>query len=117
MATDRRQHGRRDVKGSVLWKLSDLEQKHKLWLDVARFNGEFFIPPDRPSGWLVFGTDREPRVREPINSFEGALFLDPESRQAKGGLAGCLAAEPNRSPSWRAPFRFCACLGTMNRRP
>jgi tetratricopeptide (TPR) repeat protein len=59
--------------------------------DLARISGEFFIPPEHAVGWSVLGAEREPRVREAIATFESALFLDPESIQAKFCLAGCLA--------------------------
>jgi hypothetical protein len=59
--------------------------------ELARMPGGYFIPPDGVFMWSVYPSDRAPRVREAINAFESALFLDPENLEAKFGLAGCLA--------------------------
>src|ERR1043166_3435135 len=43
----------------------------------------------------------------------------PHGQSARGCVPSALPAEAGETPalhcgSWKAPFRFCACIGTMN---
>jgi hypothetical protein len=59
--------------------------------ELARISDGFYVPAGGVSAWSIYPRDRAPRVREAVNVFESALFLDPENLEARFCLAGVLA--------------------------
>ena len=71
-------------------KQAELRAQLKRGQELARMGSGFTVPMEGVFMWSVFPRDRAPRVREAISAFESALFLAPESLEAKFGLAACL---------------------------
>lgn len=71
-------------------KQAELQAQLKRGQELARMGSGFIVPMEGVFMWSVFPRDRAPRMREAISAFESALFLAPESLEAKFGLAACL---------------------------